>query len=310
MCRYFIRFKILNKLLELELYNNAISIQPSTFLTSTMMPLTLWLILIAPILMTKSLSSNRGPLISTLDFLEVYTEDIFSKSKSNNPSATTGTVLPLPLSRMANTDAGCSELWNTCNVRWVPGGTCSRWTNACVLTKIFRNQSPSCGMDAYVSQSTRNVPHCLAPSAFTLFVRNSIIWAPVRFSFIGNCCRLQNKQQKHIRPSVTSAEHREISGKRLDVQTLWRPCSDKLSDRIRIVELYCVSLHPTINTEIIRSNSQHWQNVGTSPCRCSSLQTIQLFVNIAYQLPPTVITKTVYVYEKNNSVIAQTYITE
>jgi len=93
------------------------------FLTSTIIPLTLWLIFIAPTLITKSFSSNRGPLISTLFFLDVYTDDIFNKSKSNNASATTGTVLPVPLSRIANTDAGCSELWNTCNVRWTPERT-------------------------------------------------------------------------------------------------------------------------------------------------------------------------------------------
>lgn len=64
----------------------------------------------APTLITKSFSSNRGPLISTFDFLEVYIDDIFNKTKSNNASATIGTVFPLPLSRIENTDAGCSEL--------------------------------------------------------------------------------------------------------------------------------------------------------------------------------------------------------
>lgn len=62
--------------------------------------------------------------------------------------------------------------------------------NADAKSQKRKTYLPSCGTDMYVSQSTRNCPTCTAPRATTLFVRNSIVCGPVRFSVIGNCCSL------------------------------------------------------------------------------------------------------------------------
>lgn len=68
--------------------------------------------------------------------------------------------------------------------------------NADAKSQKRKTYLPSCGTDMYVSQSTRNCPTCTAPRATTLFVRNSIVCGPVRFSVIGNCCSLSSTQCK------------------------------------------------------------------------------------------------------------------
>ena len=70
----------------------------------------------------------------------------------------------------------------------------------CTLTTSYINwlswffgslYSPRLAADMYVSQSTKNWPVCIAPSAKTRLVRNSMVCGPVRFSTIGNCCSLK-----------------------------------------------------------------------------------------------------------------------
>lgn len=80
-------------------------------LTSNKTPLKFEPNVTEPILIQKSQSSKRGPLDSIF-CRRCKTVFIFINIRSNNVSATTGTVL-VPVSRIENTDAGCSELCST-----------------------------------------------------------------------------------------------------------------------------------------------------------------------------------------------------
>lgn len=52
-------------------------------------------------------------------FFDVYAGVIFNMSKSNNESATNG-ICFVPVSKIENTDAGCSELCKTCTTFVAP----------------------------------------------------------------------------------------------------------------------------------------------------------------------------------------------
>lgn len=102
-------------------------------LTSSRTPLKFCPIITLPILMQKSHNSKRLPLDSILCFF-CSTVFIFINKLSNKTSATTGMVF-VPVSKIENTDAGCSELCTTCTIRcWLPT---EKQSNICTYVGII-----------------------------------------------------------------------------------------------------------------------------------------------------------------------------